>query len=1022
MAEVLNISVADSCYTVAQESPTSPLSDYGHKVYDTVTEGRVSNNKTGVEIHIVSHTHWDREWYRPLEEFGRLLVSTMDNVVDALTNPAAHFSHFHMDSQSVLVEDYLAARPDLQKLVVSLINNNQIGTGPWYTQPDEFLVSGESLIRNLLYGIMALEDLHANYSRVGYIPDQFGHTAQMPQIFAGFGLYAAATMRGTPPGTPLNTMWQSPDGTRILMLRFSNYCGMFFNEPGKPALLTQVQNEAQRWVSEGKPWDGVSTLYFMNGCDHRDIDTAVGSAVETAKAMVSSATAAGITLFDKQTRTKVLLPVRQVFHSNLEDVARLVLNDVKRDSLKLETLSGEIRHGVDHLADVTSSGMSLKRRNWAAQELLENWAEPLNVAAMLAGAKDEGASLRRAWKFVLENHFHDTLCTTSAPQVLRDSRGRAERAIAIAETVSSQHMTYLMKSALPIGMENVFVFNPTNVERRGELVVVWLQIPLTGPFAVAPRGTQVAFEDVKTGGIVPGVVLDSTSWVWNYRHRAGLFRQGFSSGLMKIAFRPSASPNEMRLFQFKGTVSNKRDDKKAPSILAPGGARRSVAAAIAEAASSPPVDSKKTGAPAGQQFSYLEGTQLAVARQGSQGLRMENEHLVVEVAEGGTGSVTISGTKIPTYPNINQVRVVGDSGSQYLAQYGAAIAAPWKVDKVINSTEFQLIQLSATTPGPDSVSLAMQYVLPTESRILWVRVRVENPGHVRDFAVRAVHPLPFQPISQWADMAFHHIQRNRGEAAPMTKPHHRWCAVQANSTCAFGVAGRGLYESRSVNSALEMTLMRAVNKIQDWALFKNEGAQDFGVHHFEYAIVPAETQNDPISQIDLEARQFASPLCPVQHIDWGMLPSQPLTCVSESSFTRLAVPGFGRFDVSGNAGENVREPRQSAVSKSEMENAASRLLVCTVEPSSLVLSSVKRAERVKGFIVRIYNPRGNTVVGTLKFALPMESVRFVNMNEKPSERPEEQTPPTISAGGRVISNLTVSGGRIITLLLQAAKK
>jgi hypothetical protein len=261
-----------------------------------------------------------------------------------------------------------------QRLVVDLINNNQIGVGPWYTAPDEFLVSGEALVRNLLYGIMQLEELNASYTRIGYVPDQFGHTSQLPQIFHGFDLLAAATMRGTPLNVAVNNFWESPDGTRILLMVFRNYCGMHFNE-GEGDLVARINQKAA-----DSEHDQVQTLYSMNGCDHRDLDHEAGLAVRRAQAEIEHgrwllpASAPGV----KQRQ------VVGAYHSNLEDVARLILDEIEEKHIQLPTLKGELREGIDHLADVTSSGMSLKRRNWQAQELLESWAEPINVAATAA--------------------------------------------------------------------------------------------------------------------------------------------------------------------------------------------------------------------------------------------------------------------------------------------------------------------------------------------------------------------------------------------------------------------------------------------------------------------------------------------------------------------------------------------------------------------------------------------------------------------------------------------------------------
>jgi uncharacterized protein YoxC len=202
-----------------KEEIVHDLKDYGDQVYKESQkrrqdyEKKLDNGRKSVAVHIVSHTHWDREWYRSLEEFNRLLVTIVDGIVRELGKSNSGVEHFHLDGQSILLEDYLRSRKEGEGLMKALINNNQLGAGPWYTQPDEFLVSGESLIRNLFYGMKTVKDLVRVYScccviltyvcqggkvlsMVGHVPDQFGHTSQMPQIFLGFDLVAASTMRG----------------------------------------------------------------------------------------------------------------------------------------------------------------------------------------------------------------------------------------------------------------------------------------------------------------------------------------------------------------------------------------------------------------------------------------------------------------------------------------------------------------------------------------------------------------------------------------------------------------------------------------------------------------------------------------------------------------------------------------------------------------------------------------------------------------------------------------------------------
>ena len=135
-------------------------------------------------IHIVSHTHWDREWYKPYQYFRVKLVYAMDKAMETLEEDV-NFASFLFDGQTVVLEDYLQVKPKNQARIKALIEAGRLVVGPWYTQPDEFAPDGESLIRNLLIGM----DIAREYGQcmtVGYLPDSFGQSCQMPQILQGF--------------------------------------------------------------------------------------------------------------------------------------------------------------------------------------------------------------------------------------------------------------------------------------------------------------------------------------------------------------------------------------------------------------------------------------------------------------------------------------------------------------------------------------------------------------------------------------------------------------------------------------------------------------------------------------------------------------------------------------------------------------------------------------------------------------------------------------------------------------------
>ena len=143
---------------------------------------------TKLQLVVVPHTHWDREWYQPFEVFRRKLVQLVDQLIRIFdTDPT--YTHFMLDGQTVVLEDYLEIRPEREAKLRELVESGKVAVGPWYVLPDEFLVSGESMVRNLQIG-MGIARRFGRSMELGYLPDSFGHVAQMPQIFAGFGFDA----------------------------------------------------------------------------------------------------------------------------------------------------------------------------------------------------------------------------------------------------------------------------------------------------------------------------------------------------------------------------------------------------------------------------------------------------------------------------------------------------------------------------------------------------------------------------------------------------------------------------------------------------------------------------------------------------------------------------------------------------------------------------------------------------------------------------------------------------------------
>ncbi len=396
---------------------------------------------TPTTIHIVPHTHWDREWYAPFQVFRARLVQLWDDLL-ALTESDPAFT-FLMDGQTVVIDDFLAIRPEAQPRVDRAIRERRILVGPWYTLPDEFLVSGETLVRNLERGI-ALGDAHGGAMRVGYLPDSFGHAAQMPQIYRQFGLSHAVVWRGVPSMIDrLAFTWEAPDGSRVL----TAYMGTSYSH-GKdlplsgPALALRLRAALDALA----PFRPGSDVLLMNGTDHAS-PQALTAAVAEANRYLKGITVR-LARLDEYLRT---LPPDGWPHWKGE----------LRASTRANVLMG-----------VLSVRVPDKQAYLAATQNLERRAEPL---AALTRINADGL-LHEAWTLTLQNAAHDTACGCGIDAVAEEARLRSGAALQLADTVARQGLARVAAEARAASRSvqpgaDVVIWNPSPFPRT-ELVTI----------------------------------------------------------------------------------------------------------------------------------------------------------------------------------------------------------------------------------------------------------------------------------------------------------------------------------------------------------------------------------------------------------------------------------------------------------------------------------------------------------------------------------------------------------------------
>ena len=240
---------------------------------------------------VVPETHWDRAWYMTFQEFRIKLVALVDNLLKILMKDS-RYKCFTFDGQTIVLEDYLEIYPEREEELKKLISSGRILVGPWYVLPDEFLVSGEALIRNLMLGHEAGRRF-GKVMKVGYLPDPFGHISQMPQILQGFGIDSFIFMRGMPQ-TDLGTefIWEAPDGeTSVLaVFQIEGYCnGSLLGYPvvwgdksryrfDIESALKQITEQVEKLSSESNS----SYLLLNNGCDHIEAQPEIPDIIEIA--------------------------------------------------------------------------------------------------------------------------------------------------------------------------------------------------------------------------------------------------------------------------------------------------------------------------------------------------------------------------------------------------------------------------------------------------------------------------------------------------------------------------------------------------------------------------------------------------------------------------------------------------------------------------------------------------------------------------------------------------------------------
>ncbi|GEQ16302.1 MULTISPECIES: mannosylglycerate hydrolase [Clostridium] len=350
------------------------------------------------KVHIVPHMHWDREWYFSTEESRILLVNNMKEIMDMLENNP-DYPYFIMDGQTAILEDYLAVKPQDKERIKKLVEEGKLIIGPWYTQTDEMVVGGESIVRNLLYGIKDCGEF-GDYMKIGYLPDSFGQSAQMPQILNGFDIKHSIFWRGCSErkGTGKTEFnWTSDDGSEVVvqMLPLGYAIGKYL-----PTDIDALRKRMEKYFPVLDRGATTEHEILPNGHDQMPVQK---------------------NIFDVIEKLKELYPDREFFLSRYENIFEQLEKESNRDTISGEFLDGKYMRVH---RSIFSTRMDIKAANARIEAKITNILEPLASISYSLGFEYHHGLIELIWKEIMKNHAHDSIGCCCSDKVHKEIMNR----------------------------------------------------------------------------------------------------------------------------------------------------------------------------------------------------------------------------------------------------------------------------------------------------------------------------------------------------------------------------------------------------------------------------------------------------------------------------------------------------------------------------------------------------------------------------------------------------------------------
>ena len=939
--------------------------------------------------YIVSHTHWDREWRYSIWETRIMLVDFMDELLELLENGS--YISFLMDGQVMPVLDYLEVRPEKTEQVKKLVSSGKLQIGPWLILPDEYPIDGEAMVRNLVWGNRRCKELGAVLT-VGYTPFGWGQTAQLPQMYSGFGIDTAMIGKYVDKERAPDSefAWRAPDGTELLATRFgdggrSNFYfllhldaieGKPFGGPGWSYKWNQggtayhradrkqmeqdpfVLNAPDKWYPERITPELVEKLWqttdesvlendrlMMDGSDYTNAQPLLPKIIERVNEVDEN-------------------PNRKWVHTTLPEFVKIMQSKIDRSSLTV--VDGELRDGPvsKNTGNALSTRLYLKQLNKKAQNALIRFAEPMAAVASMVGAEYHGSLFNKAWDLLIKSHPHDSINGVMQDVSVKEVSARLVETTDIAESLGNDALKQLIQRIDMSGFDDhdvlLAVVNPLSYP-NSRVTEAWV------------INTPPGFDMSEDYGAISGMQVYDVSG-----NAISTQCQGFTNEMCHVSenhSRPKPYPVQRHKIFF--------DTGEIPAC----GYKIFRVVPLDGMAT----DGMKEGRPDGVEWSDSRARTSSILTTANV---MENEFLKLKMNPNGTFDLTDKEMN-KTFVNLNYYEDRGEIGHYWINERPM-------FDQIHNSLGTHA-KIWAEENGPLQATLISEVTMSLPCRGIrkentrsekredftirtavtlragqqQVDVNVQFENRHEDHYLRAMFPTgltqathadagghftvdhrPIRPVgptqqSVWPDMA--------------TLPQNNFVDLSDGQT---GIAflNDSLTEYEVIDNEERTVALSLLRSVRNWVCASlggtsypsQKGGQCLGKHEIRYAIMPHKGDWQA-ANIPLKAEQFNVPAVSVQtRVHSGSLPT------GEASLF-------------------------------EIDNPALRF------------SAIKKTEDRDTFIVRIYNPTDDIQAGSLRFFAPLSDAWLTNLNEdRQSEislTDKHQVP--VSAGSQKIVTIEI---------------